>query len=74
MKAILVILIFGIVFLALFANSKNSKENAKNFYFVRKTNTLTVREQSFFAINPNSQIRNQIEFWEDPIKIPEPIH
>ncbi len=74
MKAILVILIFGLVFLALFANSNNSKESTKNLKFVSKSNILTEKEESFFALNPYSQIRNQIEVFEDSIEIPEPIH
>lgn len=74
MKAILVILIFGIVFFAIFANTRKSEESTKNFNYVSNHFTLTEKKQSFFTKDPSSQIRNKIEFWEEPIKIPEPKH
>ena len=74
MKAILVILIFGIVFLAIFAHTNNSRNKSENTNLVDKVYIPIEEEQSFFAENPSSQIRNQIEFWEDKIAIPEPIN
>lgn len=74
MKALIVILIFGIVFLALFANSNNSNNDFKSLHIEKKINFQKIKEQSFFATDPSSQLRNQIEIMQEQIRIPEPKH